>query len=808
MIFSHFAHFSAPPEPITVSIEDFFSFLTDPNNSEICENESEKKNGAGFVLAEFLSSAKTRDVKFLDPKTATEVFVFDLDAMSKTKIDEALLRLESVDGVLYSTYKHTEENPRYRLLVRLSEPVPNYNKKDFAQKYRAVADFLGIEYDRKAAANNGFYFYPQHKPGTVPQNFRFRGDPVDVAGLAVKNETDPRRLSNDDFEVTLDRPSRQDLSKLSRNLRTSGKISDLKLATALDAILRGSAFAPSGSRHSTTLRLSMCLVKKWPQLDTRWFADEYLDTSVWAEMYPDDITGAPIDWSNAVEGAKVRLFEQEASKEASAEAVKTETAAPLTEAEIALAVGQRGRLIAAYKGSFFVYCPRRDEYIGPFLPGESPVAVRDILGGLEGVSELKLTKTGAVLKTATELCHEYGTTVQDLIYFAKKPETHWGDDYNALYRRSYLWIDWEPKYHKIVDDLLHTIAGEDKINDLLAYFSQFRNLKIPLPALTLIGPAGVWKSRICEIVSRFWTDRGVSHSGTAPKALGRFNDCLLRNPVIWSDETLAQNSIGKPQPALYRESITARVQHIEAKRMATCKLMSCVRHVVSVNNDEQIFSHEVDTDSIAATMTRFFMLYVKADAVKAFEERWFGTSELDELREGSPLLEHIRWIEKNFKATSAGRLFIAPHTDSSVLLRARFSDEILVCIWQIVFEALTNEVRMSTPGTNPERLPVSVDTDGHLRISPAKISALWADSKAVSGTYLRKPTAQRIGYLLTKAGFKSKEFDSLRHHPGASGWLVDLEILRDFLSIAEIGTWEYFLELCSKIFNICRDLQD
>lgn len=807
MIFSHFAHFSASPESVSVSVEDFFEILANPDSSETCENEAEKKNGAGFVLAEYLPTAKSRDAKYLSPKSETEVFVFDIDDINAVDFELLLARLHDTDAVLYSTYKNTEKSPRFRLLVRLSEPVKNYSKKEFNAKYRAVADLLGVKYDRKAAANNGFYFYPQHKPDSTPYSFRFRGEPIKISDLACKSEVDiDKRSSNDDFEVTLDRPTRQDLSKLSRNLRTSGKLSDLKLATALDAILRGSAFAPSGSRHETTLRLSMCLVRKWPQLDAKWFADEYLDTSVWAEMYPDDVTGAPIDWSNAVEGAKVRLFEQEASKEASVEAVKINEAEPLTETEIALAVGQRGRLIAAYKGSFFVYCPRRDEYIGPFLPGELPVAVRDILGGLEGFSELKLTKTGAVLKTATELCHEYGTTVQDLIYFAKKPETHWGDDYNALYRRSYLWIDWEPKYHKIVDDLLHTVAGEDKINDLLAYFSQFRNLKIPLPALTLIGPAGVWKSRICEIVSRFWTDRGVSHSGTATKALGRFNDCLLRNPVVWSDETLAQNSIGKPQPALYRESITARVQHVEQKRMATCKLMSCVRHVVSVNNDEQIFSHEVDTDSIAATMTRFFMLYVKADAVKAFEERWFGTTELDELREGSPLLEHIRWIETNFKATSAGRLFIAPHTDSSVLLRARFSDEILVCIWQIVLESLANEARMSAPGTNPERLPVTVDSEGHLRISPAKISALWADSKAVSGTYLRKPTAQRIGYLLTKAGFKSKEFDSFRQHPGATGWMVDLEILRDFLSIAEIGTWEYFLELCSKIFNISRDL--
>jgi hypothetical protein len=440
----------------------------------------------------------------------------------------------------------------------------------------------------------------------------------------------------------------------------------------------------------------------------------------------------------------------------------------------------------SYRAAYFVYDARCGAYKGPFKAAEVAIAVRDCLGGVPGVTETVITKTGPALKSAVELNHEYGTTCETVMYFAKKTPPQ--DVLNGtIYLTAYKWIDWQPVYHTIADELLRALSG--KHYELLeAYLTQFRNLDQPLPALTLVGPRKTWKSKICEILSRYWTTEHGASAGDATKIMVKFNDHLLKNPVIWSDEELAVTSYGKPQPEAYRKSITAKMHHVEPKGMQTVTLISAIRHMIAVNDDSKVFSSEVDADSIYATMERFLLLYTDADQITKFEEKWAGTAEIERLRTGETLLEHVRWIEQNRKYESQGRLFVIPHTEAQTLLRARFADDTLLYIWQLAFDALERETGFSNKGQF-DRLPLMCDDKGHFRLSPKRVHEMWGESKITANAGVKKPTTQKIGTILTKAGFKfdRKERASKSKY---EAWRVDHNTLKQFIEVSDSVTAE------------------
>jgi len=56
-------------------------------------------------------------------------------------------KLSSIAWCLYSTHRHTEDNPRYRLVIPLSEDIePQY----YAEAIRIMAEYIGIKFDEKS----------------------------------------------------------------------------------------------------------------------------------------------------------------------------------------------------------------------------------------------------------------------------------------------------------------------------------------------------------------------------------------------------------------------------------------------------------------------------------------------------------------------------------------------------------------------------------------------------------------------------------------------------------------------------------
>jgi hypothetical protein len=765
-----------------------------------CSSKKQKLAGLGFVCGRYKEGAKSKNNSDLAHDSATDVFVYDIDDMTKAEIRVAALRWREYDCAVYSTWKHTEKKPRLRLLVRLSEAVPNARDLPFKSLYGAGASALGISHDVVTVKVANFFLGPQHMPGTNGQaeRMRFRGKSLDVAELAKMPHKTPAALVRSPGAMALaDRPDRKEVDGFAKWLCKRKNRTQRTAGEALKAAVKGEGYGQQGVLHDIRVKVAFECVRKWRELDGAWFAEQHLRVS-WAATEPgaekwDYRLG---DWLKCVDSARAKLLKMDAEREK----VRPAAAAALNEEQIESVEGLRGALVVSYGSSYYVYSPYKSAYQGPFKAAQVAVAFRECLGAMPGVSELDFKNVNGPpgLKSAGRLNHEYGCTIGAVQYYAKLDEKVFDMEENAIRLQAYKWIDWEPRFSACCDELLRVIGGNN-YSLLESYLYKFRDLDQPLPALTLVGTQGVWKSQIAQALSRFWGHRDAPTPCRPEKVLFKFAAPLLQNPVIWSDEKLASDRGEHGIPERYRESISERVHQVEMKGVDPLTLFSCTRHVISVNEEEKVFSAEVDASSVEATMIRFLVLRIRKRVIERFEEKWTGTDELERLREGSALLEHVRWIEENTEHASQGRFWVDTASDLDMVWRARFADETLNYCLMIALDCLIAEQRHSVPG-QVDRLPLVCDSEGQLRISPDRINAAWGDSDVVAGSRVKKPAPTTIGRYLIKAGFKA-DLEERASKSRLRAWKIDHTTLKRFIENTDRYTWDDLKEAVKIVFK-------
>lgn len=786
----------------------FLAWLGDPQKcpSVECADEPEKLRGAGFVFAQYRPGAKAKSNDNLDPKSETDLLCYDIDDTDLESVVRAARAWERVDAVVYSTWKHTPARPRVRFIVRLTKPISNATETPFRRIYATVAYLLKIPADPLASNRANFYFGPQHKPGELAnsERMRYRGEPLDTDAVieVSANGAVPQSVSstaNLDFEGARFKPDKSQLRALVRKL-TNGNEREQWIGAALDAMLRGERFAVDGSVHSAMAQVAFELVRAIPLIDADWFAEKYLEAS-WSVMWPGESPKhAFTDWRKCVRTAEAKIVAGRADKAEQAARYAPEISTELDDIALERAANVAGALICEHRGAYYVYNPRTGHYNGPLKGTGLAAACRRCLVGVPGFSYQTFRSTGPpVLKSGPRLVEEYGTDIESVHYYATEPDTIFDKLNRSIHIPAYRWNLWDPIFHEIADDLLHALAGA-QYERLAAWLSRVRDLGQPLPALTMVGTRGTWKSRLAQTISRFWGPPGVATPCSASQVLNRFSGPLLTNPVIWSDECLAHSDTGRPIPEAYRRSITELVHAVERKGVDPVSLHTATRHVISVNDSDRVFGGEIDAASVEATIERYLVIRIDGKAIAAFEKRWARKREIERLRTGETLLEHIRWIEENTSYDSQGRLFVDTDTDAELLLRARFADDTLSLAIGIAIDALFNETRLSVVG-NIERLPLVCDNAGQLRMSPARITDLWADSRLTAGSAVRKPTTQRLGRMLQKAGFKSESLERATDSRRWRAWRVNHKRLREYLHVASEHTWEDIADACKKVFG-------
>lgn len=124
-------------------------------------------------------------------RSITSRYLITLDAdRAYSDLWEAFTRnFPNIDAVCYSTFSHTEEKPRYRLVIRLNAPIlRSGHPDDFSRAYEAAARYiaarLGIEqFDDCSYRVTQMMFWPVCPPGSSPKAYRSDGEGLDVNAI-------------------------------------------------------------------------------------------------------------------------------------------------------------------------------------------------------------------------------------------------------------------------------------------------------------------------------------------------------------------------------------------------------------------------------------------------------------------------------------------------------------------------------------------------------------------------------------------------------------------------------------------------
>jgi hypothetical protein len=139
-----------------------------------------KKDGSGWIAAE-MPDGRRKSEKVL----SVSLLVFDIDNQDDTITDIDLRKKVLFSGyraIIHSTYNHTPDNPRFRLILDISEPISPENHKALLLH---IAENLGISgFIDKACVDSARYFYLPRCPKDRLKDYIFwssDGMPVDVS---------------------------------------------------------------------------------------------------------------------------------------------------------------------------------------------------------------------------------------------------------------------------------------------------------------------------------------------------------------------------------------------------------------------------------------------------------------------------------------------------------------------------------------------------------------------------------------------------------------------------------------------------
>jgi hypothetical protein len=138
-----------------------------------------RKEGDGWVAAQIPDGARTNDRVI-----STSLLVFDIDNKGSTVTQaelERAIRAKGYRAILHSTYNHTPDNPRFRLILDISEPIQPADHKSlllYVAQNLGVSDFIDT-----ACSDLSRYFYLPRCPIERVEDYVFwsvDGDPINV----------------------------------------------------------------------------------------------------------------------------------------------------------------------------------------------------------------------------------------------------------------------------------------------------------------------------------------------------------------------------------------------------------------------------------------------------------------------------------------------------------------------------------------------------------------------------------------------------------------------------------------------------
>lgn len=215
----------------------------------------------------------------------------------------------------------------------------------------------------------------------------------------------------------------------------------------------------------------------------------------------------------------------------------------------------------------------------------------------------------------------------------------------------------EPVRHKDVLEFFAVLFG-GRLDVMLDWLATVDRLDRPTGIPILRGDNSLGKSMVPLGVSRFFGEAITEYDDIFKE---RFNDALLRCPLVWLDETSHVDS----KSGRFRK-LSANDRHaIEGKNTPSGTLLGCPRLIVTTNDEDplQLGREELSKSGEDAIGTRIIVVECRSEARQWLEDRGGRefTADWVARKDGSPgkIPETIAWLCANRRVTPGSRFLVS-----------------------------------------------------------------------------------------------------------------------------------------------------
>ncbi len=644
-------HTDTTPRPFDLPWPDFVSSLTDMFHTR----EGKFDPAPGFNLARFIEKdgVTVRQNKHVDVLSG---IVLDFDKNFEPQ--SIFSKIEDLVWAAYTTFGHTPDAPRWRLVVPFASPIP-------ASAYRSVRSWLLNrinsrqkinEADEQAKAISNFYFGPG-----CPEARKDDAEWLVSDGAVL--EVPPLSEFKKGTPETRVLGSKIDWPFIEAKMRS---YKDQAIRDAFRRVLKGRPFAEHGTRDSTLLRMCGALAGWALACDPHELAKIFAPSlALMAEQEPNDPPpdedGAADKIARAQSSLIAKAREENEMRVEDAQTVDMPT--PDTEeacAADARAVGLddldelRRRLLIRNANSIWMWRADLGTWSGPLTEPEAQAAARLELPLVPGAQVHQRKVDGGLrLKVLPELFHEYGERADKVTYDLNLSSARYDVGTRSLVLVGAPRRPLEPAYDARVDEWLRALGGEraEKLLDWIAGLTWHNR---PNSVLFIQGDPGVGKGLFVRGLARVWD---VDAAADIKNVVKNHNDDLLRCPLVRIDEGKWDRFADVT--TTLRELVTQGSRMVNPKHLKLVELVGHLRFVVTANNFN-IFASDrhsltpADRDAIAE---RF--LEIKPDPAARLLLEAIAPDERAAIATSDKLASHALWLAANRQVTSPGRFVVS-----------------------------------------------------------------------------------------------------------------------------------------------------
>lgn len=523
------------------------------------------------------------------------------------RLEHALERIAHLEYIAYTTFSHTESNPRLRIIFPLATPL---KPDEFAGAMSYLNCLTGSVGDAAAQKPSQPVFLPRHARGVEGHwSTHHEGDFLQIHQTDVQEVIDMRMsLGEGRGRAPMEAATRQ----------------------ACKLVLLGRAYAEAGARDETAMRIAWHLARRHRKC-TLGAVEEIFYWSGW-EMDED----AP-DVANIHSKIERGVLKQEAERVMQSEALGAGQATPIVQ----------------YRGTYYVAHPTRG-YSRAYNKEEVPTAVSKLLGATEGIQLQYTTASGAIKnKTMPTLMNHYGDLAEEVILDLRSKVSSYQD--GVFKEASVRWpADWSPRYDGEINRWLDMLGG-DKLKDWLSILADLERLS---SALVLMGPRSIGKTLLAlGCASRFGSQAPAGQQALT----GRFQEDLARCPLVYIDEDIEDNPYDRNFLATVRSELSVKERSVNRKFLVPVQMFGAIRCIISANHLPFKQKDAQSGQDLQAIAERFY--WVNADGEAATFLTSLGSDKLTAWRK-ELIGRHIMHLEETRSVSKRSRFGVSGDSEA------------------------------------------------------------------------------------------------------------------------------------------------